>query len=230
MSSWGLPLGPSVAAYSTSPQSKLVGASCLLLGVCGLHSAYHGDWVSSVLAFLTTLLSFCADYVNNIPDLWSSRSKLRVCALDRSFATIYSLWLVRIAVFQLGAIMLLSLLPLALVLSFSRASTTRSSWVTRHSLWHVFCVFECLCIMQVIPSLAVCVMCMSCRASETPRSPLASKSRQAVYLSDEEGELHGELKSFTGAMRLAKGPIVVGLALAIHGIWDAERRFRKQKA
>lgn len=151
---WGLPLAANGARSSHSPPSPVVGLSCLLFWLCALHSYYHHDPTSSLLAVVVSLFSLSADVVNQVSGWRSPRAQARACAFDRACATTFALWLVRIAVFQLGPVMLLSLVPLALVLSYSRASTTRGSWIRRHSFWHLFCVIESTCIMQVIESVA----------------------------------------------------------------------------
>ena len=202
LASWGLPGAP--VPKSFAPASPLVGASCLLFGLCGLHGWHNGDLTSAMLALLVTVNSFTADYVNNVPNLVPGLTRSRICACDRACATAYSLWLVRVAVFQLGPMMLLTLVPLVIVLSYSRASKTREVWVLRHSFWHLFCVAECVAIMQ------------------------------AVYHSDVRGELRHQLSSREGVQRLAIGPVGAGLTLAIHGLRgaaaDAERRAAAQRA
>ena len=230
LAAWGLPVG-APAPKSFAPASPLVGASCLLFGLCGLHGFHNGDLMSAVLALLVTLNSFTADYVNNVPDLVPALTRSRVCACDRACATAYSLWLVRVAVFQLGPTMLLTLVPLVLVLSYSRGSQTRNVWILRHSFWHLFCVAECLCIMQVRTAASVAHLCRPlsakctewrccCRPHLSRHSP-PSPGLQAVYHSDESGALRHELGTREGVLRLALGPVGVGLVLAIHGLRGA---------
>eukprot|EP00966_Prymnesium_polylepis_P189070 4380371-Prymnesium_polylepis.1 len=97
LSSLGLPVGTVKVPHSNEPASALVGVSCMLFGVCGLHGHWNGDVASTVLATLVTAHSFTADYLNNVPRLVPPLTRLRICACDRACATTYSLWLVRLA-------------------------------------------------------------------------------------------------------------------------------------
>ncbi|KAL3932956.1 MAG: hypothetical protein SGPRY_000493 [Prymnesium sp.] len=185
---WGLPVGANAARSSHAPPSPLVGLSCLLFWLCALHSYSHHDPTSSLLAVVVSLFSLSADVVNHVSGWRSPLAQARACAFDRACATTFALWLVRIAVFQLGPVMLLSLVPLALVLSYSRASTTRGSWIRRHSFWHLFCAIESTCIMQV------------------------------VYESDSDGNLRAHLNDLHHVLKLIWAPISVGILLLLHGV------------
>lgn len=133
-----------------APQSTLVGLSCMCFVACAAHHHAWGDPLSSALAFCQAPASFCADFVANIPGLLGLRLRATVCTFDRSWATMYALWITRLAVRAHGAAMVLTLLPLVGMLGYSRASTSRAMWVRRHCTWHLFAMAEGVLVMETV--------------------------------------------------------------------------------
>jgi hypothetical protein len=148
----GLPVGGELARGDIyQPHSFAVGASCLLFGLPAAHSLLNGDPVSAAFAAATTLISLTADFGGNVqPAIFSASTIDRVCRCDRTVATAYALMLTSCAVYQISAWMVLCLVPLVAVLSYSRASSSRAVWIVRHCFWHVFAVAEGIVVMEAV--------------------------------------------------------------------------------
>jgi len=149
LASRGLPVGANISngRISRAPPSLTVAASCLMFGVLGIHANANGDPVTQAFSVGQMVLSFIADVVCN-SSLLSAQVTRVMCACDRGVATAFSLWLVALSVATVSAWMVLALAPLPVVLAWSRASTDRSVWIVRHSIWHAFVVFESLCVQE----------------------------------------------------------------------------------
>jgi len=127
----------------------MVGASCFIFGFVGWFAYFNGDGGTILVSALQTVLAFAADYIGNAQML-SERSVLLVCACDRGAATLFALWLVALSMAAVSPLMVLALLPLGPVLAWSRASTSRSQWIFRHSVWHAFAACEAVGVLAVV--------------------------------------------------------------------------------
>ena len=147
----GLPVGGGMLKSDAfKPQSLAVGSSCLLFALLAWYSAVEGDVASTLMGSVVVVTSVTADYGGNFePPIFSSSIIDMVCKIDRTAASTYVIWLMTILVYERGAMMLLCIVPLLAALAYSRASTSRSVWIVRHCVWHMFAVLEGLCCLQL---------------------------------------------------------------------------------